>query len=159
MKDQRNPDWWTEIDPQFEFEKTPAMQEVQMLLKVGGEIELPEDELFFDQMHDRIMKGIEGKTIHADRGSIWQRKRHLAKRTVAAFLAMLVVMMGRQTTKSSLHDPSTVVLKDALNRTEIENSILVSEHKNEFFVDLMSENLDHLSVSQLKRLISAEAQN
>lgn len=159
MKDNMKPEWWKEIDPHFDFEQLPELKETKQLLKTQDTLEIPEDEDFFDQMHDQIMSGIENRTIQMDRGSIWQRHRRLMKRTVAAILALTVIILGRQTHDHQHQDQTTVVLSDALQRSDVEDSILVYQHKNEFFVDLASENLDHLSVSQLKELMQTEMLN
>jgi len=159
MKDKKNPNWWMEIDPQYEFEKLPEFKETKQLLKTQDKIEVPEDDEFFDHLHDKIMNGIEGRSTKSDRGAIWHRHRRLVKRTVAAFLALAVIVLGRQTHDQQHQDQATVVLSDALQRSDVEDSVLVYQHKSEFFVDLINENLDHLSIGQLNELMSTEMQN
>lgn len=159
MKDKKNPDWWKEIDPQFEFENLPEFKETKQLLKTQDVIELPEDEEFFERMHAKIMANVETSSIQIDRGSIWTRKRSLIKRSASAFLAISLIALGRMTHVQKQQDSTLTILSDAVSRSSLEDSILVHQHKNEFFLDLANENLDHLTVSQMKELMQSQMQN
>jgi hypothetical protein len=160
MKKDSNPGWWTEIDPQFDFEKVGQLKETKQLLQETDHLQIPEDAEFYANLHDKIMAAVETKTISADRGLIWHRKRRLGKKTVAAVLALVFLLSGRFTSQQADEETLNGSLADAVNRTaKIEETVLVYQHKDDFLVDLAKENLDHLTVSQLKKLISSEMLN
>jgi hypothetical protein len=160
MKKEINPGWWTEIDPQFDFERAGELKETKQLLQETDNLQIPEEDEFYANLHDKIMAAVDSTTIAPVRGSIWQKKGRLNKRTVAAVVAAIFLFAGRQTSHQAGEENLNGSLSDAVSRTaNIESTVLVYQHKDDFLVDLAKENLDHLTVSQLKKLIKTEMLN
>jgi len=158
MKSEPNPNWWMNIDPQFVSEDLEGVPEMLNMIKGNDQVELPEDENFYNQMHDKIMSGIENRTIHSDRGTVWSRNSGLVKKAFATAVALVLVLLGKETTKNSSHiDSADINLSDAVHRSDsIERTILVYQHKDDFLVDLAQKNLDHFLVINMQETFGPE---
>jgi hypothetical protein len=155
MKDSKE-NWWMEVDHQTDIEKLEGFKETKELLQDSDDVTLPGDD-FFDNLHDKIMSQVAVVEIKKDQRSFFERYKRVGIGFSAAAMVIGVMMFGLQTQKVNMVASNTdLVLTDAVNNSpDIEQTILVYQNKDDFFVDLAQENPDHLSVG----LVMSETHN
>lgn len=148
--------WWMEVDHQTDIDKLEGFKETKELLQDADEVSLPGDD-FFDNLHDKIMSQVAVVEIKKDQRSFFERYRRVAIGFSAAAMLLGVMTFGVQTQKVNMSRGSTdLVLSDAVDKSpEIEETVLVYQNKDDFFVDLAQENPDHLAVG----LVMSETSN
>jgi len=155
----KNESWWMEIDQQSDLESLQVYKEAKDLLIKNDDLKVPDDEDdFFNRLHDKIMAGVEMTTPKKDDRTIWQKHRRILRCVSAAAMAFAVLLVGMETQQVKLTQDSTdQVLSDAVSRSpDLQSTVLVYENKDDFFVDLAQESLDHLSVDRLQGLMGSE---
>lgn len=148
--------WWMEVDHHSDIEKLEGFKETKELLQDSDDVILPEDD-FFDNLHSKIMSQVAVAEIKKDQRSFFERYRRVGIGFSAAALLVGVMTFGVQTQKVNVSSSSAdLVLSDAVDKSpEIEETILVYQNKDDFFVDLAQENPDHLAVG----LVMSETAN
>lgn len=152
--------WWLEIDHRADLDQLEGYREVKALLQEhdenAGRPQNEEDE-FFARLHDKIMAGVEKTTIKPDQRSLWDRYHRQIKGWVSAAALLTLLCTGVDISVPPLSANQTdLVLEDALAHSPgLDNSILVYQSKDDFFVDLATESLNHLSVDRLQGLVGA----
>jgi hypothetical protein len=155
MSDDTKTNWWMEMDRQSDIDSLAGFKEAKQLLKESDKVSVPDDDEFFDRLHNKIMAGVEKTSVQKDTRPFWQRhRRALRNMTAAAMLgAVLLASLNTQQVHVS-PDGTDIVLSDAVSRSpDIHETILVYQNQDDFFVDLAQESLDHLSVDNLQNLI------
>ena len=145
MSDQKN-NWWMEVDHQTEIDELAGFKEAKKILLESDSVLLPNDD-FFNNLHSKIMTKVAVAEIQKDQRSFFERYRRISIGFTAASVLFGVMMFGLQTQKVSDGSSSTdLVLFDAVNKSpDIEETVLVYQNKDDFFVDLAQENPDHLA--------------
>ena len=154
----QNDQWWMEMDHQSDLENLQGYRETKELLQEHDEIisKLPEDD-FFEQMHERIMAGVEKTSVQNDSRPFWHRYQRLIRGSVAAVALMALTLAGIETRQSQVTtDQTEIVLQDVVEQSpDLDSTILVYQSKDDFLVDLAQESLNHLSVDHLQGLVRA----
>ena len=151
--------WWMEIDHQSDVETLEGSKEAKELLLECDDVELPEDDEFFNNLHNKIMAGVEVTKLKKDTRTFRQKHKKLVKGISAAILTAAVLLVGLDTQQVKVtQDGTDVVLSDVISRSpDIAETVLVYQNKDDFFVDLAQESLDHLSVDHLQGLMGSQA--
>jgi hypothetical protein len=154
----KNQEWWKEISWSADLENLPGFAETKELLleTESAEMEIPGD-LFFDQLHDKIMAQVDQTSIKPPAAKLWRRYQRWLKTSVASAALVAVLLTGLEAKNFSLLDSDhDISLSDAVAHSpEIEDSVLVYQAKDDFLVDLAQENFDDLSQDKLQGLVEA----
>ncbi len=156
--DSSKKNWWMEIDHQSDVENLEGSKEAKDLLLEFDDVEVPEDDEFFNRLHSKIMIGVEMTAQKKDGRTFWQKNQKIARGFTAAAIVLSVLLVSLETQQIHLaSDATDQVLSDAVSRSpDIQETVLVYENKDDFFVDLAQESLDHLSVDRLQGLIGSQ---
>ena len=152
-------EWWKEISWSADVESLPGFAETKEILQETEEIvalDIPSAD-FFNRMHDKIMAGVAQTAIQPPAQKVWRRYHRWLKGSVASLALVTVLVtsieLQNSSTRSSHEDLS---LNDAVSQSlEVEDSILVYQSKDDFLVDLASENFDDQSQGRLQGLVEA----
>jgi hypothetical protein len=151
--------WWMEMDHQADLENLQGYRETKELLQEHDEIamRLPENDDFFEQMHNRIMAGVEKTSVQKDSKPWRLRYQRWIRGSVAAVALLALTLAGVETQQSKIGpDQTEIVLQDVVDQSpDIDSTIMVYQSKDDFFVDLAQESLNHLTVDHLQGLVRA----
>ena len=150
--------WWMEIDRQSDIDTLESLKETKELLVECDQSEVPEDDDFFDRLHDKIMAGVEKTEVQKDSRPLWVKQKKVFRAVASVAMIISVLLVGLDTQQVPMtSDGTDQVLSDAVSRSpDIEQTILVYQNKDDFFVDLAQESLDHLSVDHLQGLVRSD---
>lgn len=157
MSDKRNGNWWMEIDRQSDVDTLEGSKEAKELLLEFDQLEVPDDDAFFEKLHGKIMAGVEMTSPKKDTRTFLQKNKKVVRGISAAAMLMAILLVGLDTQQVRVTvDGTDQVLSDAVSRSDIEETVLVYQNKDDFFVDLAQESLDHLSVDRLHGLMGSQ---
>lgn len=161
MSDKKN-NWWMQIDPKTDIESMDGILETKELLESNDELPASfafDDEAFFDRLHDKIMAEVESDAVQIGRKPFWLRYSRMMRGSVAAVALMALVLAGVETQQNRPNvDSSEIVLNDVVEHApDVDNTILVYQSKDDFFVDLARESFNHLSEDNLAGLVHTES--
>jgi hypothetical protein len=150
--------WWMEIDPQTEFENVPAVRETKEKIKELDQFEMKMDDQFFENLHNKIMAQVENTKV--SKKPRWTKLRKLTKTTSISLsiLALVVVATSHTQSNSGLSVSDPVSNQAIQNMDDLTNSLLIAQTSSDFFVDVAQENMNHLDIQQLEKLMGKEAQ-
>ena len=157
MKDTKD-NWWQEIDHQSDIDALESSKKTKELLLNNDTLDVPEEDEFFDLLHSKFMDGVEATSLKKDRRTFWQKNKKFVRGMSAAAMITAVLLVGLDTKQVPVNEDRTdIVLSDAVSRSpDIQSTVLVYENKDDFFVDLAQEKLDHLSVDRLQGLMGSQ---
>ena len=157
------------------MKKTNSMKEVLLIRKMKTEdpVELPMDDLFFDQLHDKIMIGVEKTEIKkvSKRGKAWiflesktAKHRANARKAVKVSLAAVTVTVGLSLMNISFNFyQQAQMVSDSINKKTIieaatENPAVWSElmtyqNENDFYSDILSQR-DVATVTEVDKVLT-----
>jgi len=152
-------EWWKEIGWSADLESLPGFAETKEILQDGEQdvmLEVPSDD-FFNRLHDKIMAEVEKTAIQPPAQKVWRRYQRWLKGSVASLALAAVLLTGVDLKQSSVGlSHEDLSLSDAVSQSlDIENSVLVYQSKDDFLVDLASENFDDQSQQRLQGLVEA----
>lgn len=156
------------------MKKTDSMKEVMIVRKMKSEdsIELPMDDLFFDQLHNNIMAAVE--KVEIKQPTKWQKtwvfleragRPHRAKAKKAAKLSLAAVTLSLGI--SLMQISFTMYQKAEIARLEINKNTILSEasenpmawsdlvanyqNENDFYAEILSQK-DTATIVQLDQV-------
>jgi len=78
--DDTKKNWWMEIDHQSDVDTLEGSKEAKELLLECDDVELPEDDEFFNNLHNKIMAGVEVTKLKKDTRTFRQKHKKTSER-------------------------------------------------------------------------------
>jgi hypothetical protein len=156
------------------MKKTNSMKEVLLVRKMKMEdpVELPMDDIFFDQLHDKIMCAVEktemkkitrwDKTrVFLDHKTAWRAK---ARKAVKVSLAAVTMTIGLNLLNLSLnfYQQAQFITQDINKKTIIEaakknpaawSELMSYQSENDFYSDILSQR-DVATITEIDQVLT-----
>lgn len=143
-------------------ETVKELSDTKTLLKESEVFEAEACEDFFDDLHDRIMAGIE-KTEVKEKPKLQLKREHkkaLKAVSLSGFLLMAAFSMVQYFSHKSLNtqwDISQQIAQHGQENPDELAQMMSYQNEHDFFVDVASLSLDHLTKEQFESLLKSSS--
>ncbi len=141
-----------------EQELVKSISDTKMLLKEHAKA-VPEFSVKdLDFLHDKIMANIENKAIQKPPRHLLKAHHHRwAKTTLTGFAILLTTMLVSSfaafDSKNTQSDVSQQMAMEAQQKPQDLSVLMTYQTEHDFFVDIASQSLDHLTKEQVESLL------